>query len=272
MSYLEINGIRLFYECKGAGSPPLVFVHGFACGHEDWRHQTEHFSKDNLAVACDLRGHGQSGTGPGECTIETLSGDIGHLLKSLNLPPAVLIGHSMGCRVVLQTYNVMPELVSGLILIDGSRLATGNRPEVEKKAWQTMQNTGYTDWARRAFDNMFIKGSYASLRASIIKRALALPEQVGIPLFASLCGWDAEKMDSALAQIRVPLLLIQSTTVDENMERVSLQPGDTTPWLKLVRSYVPGAQIEIVSGIGHFPMLETPAAVNQRLASFLASS
>jgi pimeloyl-ACP methyl ester carboxylesterase len=272
MSYLELNGAGLFYECTGAGSPPLVFVHGFACGHDDWRCQVEHFSKSSLTVVCDLRGHGRSDTGSGECTIEILSGDLGHLLKSLNLPPAVLVGHSMGCRVVLQTYSTMPELVSGLILVDGSRLAAGNRPEVEKKARQTMQAAGYANWVRGAFDNMFIAESGASLRASIIKRALALPEQVGIPLFASLCGWDAEKMDSALAQIRVPLLLIQSTTVNENMERVSLQPGAITPWLALVGDHVPGARIEIVSGTGHFPMLEAPEAVNQRIAEFLASS
>jgi len=272
MSYLEIGGSRLFYERTGVGSPPLLFVHGFACGQDDWRYQVEHFSRSNLTVACDLRGHGNSGTGHGECTIEALGDDIGRLLKSLNLPPAVLIGHSMGCRVVLQAYRTMPEVVSGLILVDGSRLATGSRPEVEKKARQTMKKTGYADWARRAFDNMSTAGSDASLRASIIKRALALSEQVGIPLFTSLCGWDAGEMDSALVQIRVPLLLIQSTTVNANMERVSLQPRDTTPWLELVRSHVPGAQIEIISGTGHFPMLEAPEEVNQRIAAFLAAS
>ena len=272
MSYLEINGTKLFYKCRGAGSPPLVFVHGFACGHGDWRYQVEHFRKSNLTLACDLRGHGRSGSRPDYYTIETLSDDLGHLLKSLDIPPAVLVGHSMGCRVVLQTYSVMPEMVVGLILVDGSRLALGNRRDAEQKARQMMQNTGYTDWMRRTFSNMFLTGSDASWQTSILKRAMALPEKVGIPLFASLCGWDAEKMDSVLAQISVPLLLVQSTTVNANLERVSLQPGASTPWIELVKNYVPGAQIEIVGDTGHFPMLEAPEAVNQRIASFLASS
>lgn len=272
MSYLTINGSKLFYRCAGAGNPPLVFVHGFACGHDDWRYQVEHFCQSNLTVACNLRGHGRSGNDPDDYTIETLSDDLGHLLKSLDIPPAVLIGHSMGCRVVLQTYNTAPQLVAGLIFVDGSRLATGNRPDVEKKARQMMRVTGYTTWVRRAFSSMFLKGDSSPLPAYILKRAMALPERVGIPLFASLCGWDAEKMESVLAQIRAPLLLLQSTSVNESMERVSLQPGDTTPWLELVKGYVPGAQTGIISGAGHFPMLEAPEAVNQRIASFLASS
>ncbi len=272
MLYLDINGTKLFCKCTGAGDPPLVFVHGFACGHDDWRYQVEHFGRDNLTVACDLRGHGRSGSGPGDYTIETLSDDLGHLLKSLHIRPAVLIGHSMGCRVVLQTYSIMPELVAGLILVDGSCLAVGNRRDAEQKARQMMHSTGYTAWMRRTFSNMFTSGAAASWQTSILKRAMALPEKVGIPLFASLCGWDAEKMDSTLAQISVPLLLIQSTTVNANLERVSLQPGANTPWIGLVENHVPRARIEIVGDTGHFPMLEAPEAVNQLIASFLASS
>jgi len=60
--------------------------------------------------------------------------------------------------------------------------------------------------------------------------------------------------------------------VNENLERVSLQAGDTTPWLELVKRHVLGAQIEIVSDAGHFPMLEAPEAVNQRIALSLAAS
>jgi pimeloyl-ACP methyl ester carboxylesterase len=272
MPYLDISGTKLFYECTGEGSPPLAFVHGFACGHEDWRYQMEHFGKNNLAVTCDPRGHGRSGSGPGDCTIEMLSNDLAHLLGSLNIPPAVLVGHSMGCRVVLQIYNAMPGLVAGLILVDGSRLATGNRRDAEQKARQAMQEMGYAAWMRHVFTSMFIKGNNAPWQASIIEKAAALPEKVGIPLFASLCGWDAEKMDQVLAQIRVPLLLIQSTTVNANLERVSLQPGTSTPWTELVRSHVPEAQVEIIGDTGHFPMLEAPEAVNQLIASFLASS
>ena len=43
MSYLAVPGARLFYEQVGTGDPPLVFVHGLACTHDDWRAQVDDF-------------------------------------------------------------------------------------------------------------------------------------------------------------------------------------------------------------------------------------
>jgi pimeloyl-ACP methyl ester carboxylesterase len=68
----------------------------------------------------------------------------------------------------------------------------------------------------------------------------------------------------------VPLLVLQSTYINTERVRVPLHPGVTTPWLELIRHYVPTAWIEIVSGVGHFSMLEAPEAVNQAVAAFVA--
>jgi pimeloyl-ACP methyl ester carboxylesterase len=78
-------------------------------------------------------------------------------------------------------------------------------------------------------------------------------------------------MDAALSQVTVPLLAIQSTYINPERVRVPLQAGATTPWLELVRHHVPTARVEIVGGAGHFTMLDKPQAVNQLLASFVAS-
>jgi pimeloyl-ACP methyl ester carboxylesterase len=52
--------------------------------------------------------------------------------------------------------------------------------------------------------------------------------------------------------------------VKANLELVSLLSGVTTP--------CPEHKIGIVNDAGHFPMLEAPEAVNQRVAAFLALS
>lgn len=83
-------------------------------------------------------------------------------------------------------------------------------------------------------------------------------------------GWDARHLDTALSQIAVPLLVLQSTYINLERVRVPLLPGATTPWLELIRHHVPTAHIEIISGVGHFPMLEVPEAVNQSMAAFVA--
>src|SRR3954465_15117593 len=105
---------------SGRGAPPLVFVHGFACSHDDWRLQIESFRESNEVLACDLRGHGLTPGRPHECSIEHYGGDVAPLVTHFELEPAVLIGHSMGCRVVLEAARLLaasePRRVAGLVL------------------------------------------------------------------------------------------------------------------------------------------------------------
>jgi pimeloyl-ACP methyl ester carboxylesterase len=271
MPYLDLQETRVFYERQGEGNPPLIFVHGFACAHEDWRAQVDFFRRRQCIVACDLRGHGASSDGPGQCDIETYGADVSALLHALNLPPAILIGHSMGCRVVLQAYLDAPQRVAGLVLVDGSRVGTGDPQTAEEAMRQHIQTVGYPTMMQAFFADMFLEGSDPAVKEQVIGRALAVPETTGAALFSRLIRWDAQYMDSALSQVAVPLLTIQSTYINPERIRVPLQAGAITPWLELVRHHVPTAQIEIVSGAGHFTMLDKPQAVNQLLASFVAS-
>ena len=83
----------MYFICKGSGSPPLVFVHGLACAHDDWRAQVAHFSVRHEVLACDLRGHGQTPGRAQECTIANFSGDVARLVANLEYKGAILIGH-----------------------------------------------------------------------------------------------------------------------------------------------------------------------------------
>ena len=270
MAYLTLPGTRLFYERAGDGDPPLVFVHGIASAHDDWRAQLDYFRARRCVVACDLRGHGASTGDPAQCDIETYGADVSALLRALDLPPAVLIGHSLGCRVVLQASVDAPERVIGLVLVDGSRLGTGDPQMAEQAARQQIQAVGYPAFLRGFFAGMFLEGSDPAVQERIVGRALALPEAIGAALFPRVVRWDAQAMDAALGRVAVPLLVIQSTYVTPQRVRVPLAPGASTPWLELVRRSVPTAQSEIVSGAGHFAMLEKPHAVNQHLEQFVA--
>jgi pimeloyl-ACP methyl ester carboxylesterase len=272
MAYLSLPRMRLFYERAGEGSPPLVFVHGIACAHGDWRAQLDYFRARRCVVACDLRGHGASAGDPAQCDIETYGADVCALLRALDLPPAVLIGHSLGCRVVLQAYTDAPQRVAGLVLVEGSRLGTGDPPTAEQAARRQIEAVGYTAFLRGFFAGMFPEGSDPAVRERIVGRALALPEAIGAALYPRVVRWDAQSLAAALAAVAVPLLVLQSTYVNPERVRVPLEPGASTPWLELVRRSAPTARIEIVSGAGHFAMLDQPHAVSQRLEQFVARS
>ena len=81
-----------------------------------------------------------------------------------------------------------------------------------------------------------------------------------------MARWDAAKVEGALAAVRGRILAIQSTTRGADLKRSPLKPGETTPWLELLKSY--GAKIEIVPDTGHFTQLEAPQRVNQLIAEF----
>jgi len=261
----------LHHDRVGAGAPALVFVHGFGCSRSDWTAQLAHFAGAHDCVACDLRAHGESPGRAEDCSIETYGADVAALLAALDLAPAVLIGHSMGCRVVLQAALDAPERVAGLVLIDGSRIGTGDPAVAEAAAAQAVAAIGYARFAQGLFDGMFLPTSDPALRSHVVARGQALPEAVGAALFARFVAWDARDMEPALARVSQPLLVIQSTYLNSERIRVPLTPGDSTPWFDLVRAKCPRARIEIVTGVGHFPQIEAADRVNALIEKFVAN-
>jgi pimeloyl-ACP methyl ester carboxylesterase len=255
------------YLRAGTGAPPVVFVHGFGCSHEDWGLQIEFFRKTNEVVACDLRGHGLTPGRPHECSIVHYGGDVAALLAVLNLEKLFLVGHSMGCRVVLEAARLAPERVAGLVLIDGSRLASGDPDAAESAARASIEKSGYAAFGENLFRQMFFTSS--PLAEAIITRAMRQPAEIGSALWPRMARWDAGEMDAALAAVRSPLMAIQSTTRDPVLlKRAPLDAGDTSPWLELLRKAVPGARIEIIPGVGHFTQLEAADRVNRLIAGF----
>jgi pimeloyl-ACP methyl ester carboxylesterase len=254
----------LHFVREGSGSPALVFVHGFACSHEDWRHQAEFFSKSHETVACDLRGHGQTPGRPQECSIEHYGGDVAALIANLDLKQAFLVGHSMGCRVVLEANRIASERIAGIVLIDGSRLASGDADKAEREARAAIAKAGYPAFAENLFRQMFFKPSPEA--DAIVARAVKTSAQFGPELWPSMGRWDAAVMDAALAAVRSPLMAIQSTTRSADLRRAPMKPGDTNPYLDLLKAK--GARVEIVPDTGHFTMLEAPATVNRLIAEF----
>ena len=246
---------------------PLVFVHGFACTHADWQLQLAHFSADHPAFAPDLRGHGRTHARPEDCSIETYGSDIAALLEGKDLKGAVLIGHSMGCRVVLQAYLNAPERVAAVALIDGSCRVGADPASAEAAARAAIDADGYATFARRLFTEMFLAPSAQA--TAIVERALKLPASIGSVLYPRIGRWDTAHMVEALSAVKIPLFAIQSTYLNLQSERVAIKPGESTPWLDLVRRNAPQAKIEIIPGMGHFPQLEVPQVVNEYLAGLI---
>src|SRR5262245_24851621 len=259
----------------GRGAPPLVFVHGFACSLEDWQAQLGFFSPTHEVVACDLRGHGQTPGRPDECSIAHYGGDVAALVNHLELEGCILIGHSMGTRVVLEANRLLvssdyAKRIAGLVLIDGSRTGTGDPEAAENAARAAVERAGYPAFAEHLFRQMFFTPSPAA--DAIVARALRQSSEFGPLLWPSMARWDAAYMDAALTAVRAPLLAIQSTTRDAQMRRSPLKAGQSSPYLDLIRAAVPGAKIAVVPDTGHFAQIEAADEVNRLIADFLRGS
>jgi pimeloyl-ACP methyl ester carboxylesterase len=252
----------------GSGSPALVFVHGFACTLEDWRAQLDHFERTNEVVACDLRGHGKTPGRPHECSIEHYGGDVAALISNLEFSKCILVGHSMGCRVVLEAAKLVPKRVAGVVLVDGGRNAFSDPDGAEANARATIAKHGYAPFAEMLFRQMFFKPSAQA--DAIVARAVKSSAEFGPELWPRISRWDAGSMDTAFDAIRAPVLAIQSTTRNVQLQRGPMKPGDTSPWVDYLRSRA--ARVEIIPDTGHFTMLEAPQEVNRLIEGFVRSA
>ena len=242
-------------------------MHGFLCSHEDWRHQLAFFSKTNQVVACDLRGHGATPGRPEECSIEHFGGDVMALVNNLELENPILVGHSMGCRVVLEANRIAPERIAGLVLIDGSRAGTGDPAAAEAAAQGQFATMGYTAWAEDLFRQMFFQSTPATER--LVQRAVRQSAEIGAALWPRAARWDAGTLDAALAEVRARVLVIQTTTRDpQTGKRGPMKVGERSPYADLLRSRLANCRVEVLPGLGHFPQLEAPERVNGLIAEF----
>ena len=242
-------------------------MHGFLCSHEDWRHQLAFFSKTNQVVACDLRGHGATPGRPEECSIEHFGGDVMALVSNLELENPILVGHSMGCRVVLEANRIAPERIAGLVLIDGSRAGTGDPAAAEAAAQSQITKMGYTAWAEDLFRQMFFQPTPATER--LVQRAVRQSAEIGAALWPRAARWDAGTLEAALAEVRARVLVIQTTTRDpQTGKRGPMKIGEGSPYVDLLRSRLAHCRVEVLPGLGHFPQLEAPERVNGLIAEF----
>ena len=253
----------------GAGQPPIVFIHGFTCGLSDWDEQLRALSGSHRCIAVDLPGHGASAA-PREATVHALAAAVVDVLDVLDLPPAVLVGHSMGCRIVSETYRQAPQRACAVVYVDGSLLAPGDADEAVRRNRDEIDRIGMAAMTARLYDGFFVDTTPAAVRDRVRARLPHIDLEFARRLWLDLVRWDAVRSRAVLDAVAVPALVIQSTALDPQLRRVSLVPGQGSPWSDEVMRRVQEATLEIVPGVGHFPMFEAPQATSAALARFIA--
>ncbi|MGI4869853.1 MAG: alpha/beta fold hydrolase [Janthinobacterium lividum] len=129
----ETNGINLHYTRTGGNKPPVVLLHGLMTNGQCWADVARALEQDYDVIMPDARGHGQSSAPDDGYRYEDHAADIAGLLTALRLPPAFLLGHSMGGMTAAVVASRTPALLRGLVLADPTFL----RAKVQREVWDS---------------------------------------------------------------------------------------------------------------------------------------
>lgn len=119
----------LSYSDEGKGHP-VVLLHGYLETKDIWSDFARELAKYFRVIAIDIPGHGKSGKVSDVHTVELIAEAVDWLLKTLKVPKAFVIGHSMGGYAGLAFLAQYPAKVSGLCLFHSTPFADTE----EKKA------------------------------------------------------------------------------------------------------------------------------------------
>ncbi len=259
--------MKLNFQVSGDGEPVVIFVHGFGCALGDWDAQVAHLSPKFKCVAIDLPGHGDSPV-PQSHSMQALADAVNEIRAEVGGRQVLMVGHSLGTRVITDAYLQSPENVLGLVFVDG-RYYDGQPGEVIPRMTALVDGQGFHAFIQRAFPGMFTESSRPELRDRITARALELDPEFGQTIFLESILWDCNQGRQKIGRISVPVLLLQSTDIDVNRQLISMQPGMRTRYMDVVSELVADADVKIVADVGHFAALEAPETVNREIEEFI---
>ena len=118
-AYADVNGINLYYEIHGEGSP-LVLLHGGLGSGEMFGPILGTLAANHRVIAVDLQGHGRTADVDRPISVVTMGDDIAALVSHLGVGPVDLVGYSLGGGVALQCASRHPEIVRRLVLVSAN--------------------------------------------------------------------------------------------------------------------------------------------------------
>src|SRR3984893_2871339 len=129
-NYAPVNGINLYYEIHGTGSP-LIMLHGGFGTFDTFAAGSPTLALDHQVIGVDLYGHGRTALTDRRFRFDVMADDIAGLVQHLGLEKADVLGYSLGGAVALQTAIRHPERVNKLVLISTPFKRTGWHPEMQ---------------------------------------------------------------------------------------------------------------------------------------------
>ena len=252
------DGVQIHYEYGGSGLPAIVFIHGWNCDRSYWSAQLPVFTTKHQVVAIDLAGHGDSGINREEWSMANFGADVAAVADALQLEDIILVGHSMGGPVALEAARLLKgrvKMVIGADTLSDVSLRYADEQLAGMLAAMAADFAVTVEGLVRS--SFFLPTSDPALIDQIASDMGAAPPAAGIGAFEGFARWFDEDVDQTLADIDVPIRLINS----------DYRPTNVGAGQALSTSF----EAVLMSGVGHFVMQEDPAQFNTALIGILSS-
>lgn len=257
-----MNGNEIYYVDVGVSDAlAVILIHGFPFNHEMWEPQIQALQDRFRVVAYDLRGHGKSGVGDGQYTLEFFVDDLVGLLDQLKIARAVLCGLSMGGYIALRAVERNPDRVAALILADTQAKADSNEAKLKRgSAIKSVKTNGVNMYADSFVKSVFASESLASKSNAVeaIRRIIQANSSIGI-CGALLALASRTETTEALAAIRVPTLILVG-------EHDGLTPPSAS---QEMHTRIAKSEIHIIPNAAHMSNLENSEEFNKYVGKFL---
>jgi pimeloyl-ACP methyl ester carboxylesterase len=265
MPQVSCNGLSVHYIAAGQGDP-VVFLNGLAGDHLYWMGQVRAFSGGFRCVALDNRDAGQSEYAAGSYTMADLAADVACLLDRLDLPPAHLVGLSLGGMIAQEVALAHPERVRSLFLV-----GTLGRAD----AWFNGTLDAYGDIRRQVADTpaffeallpwlvshrFFEPASKVEWLRGFLRQA-PYPQRID-GFFRQFEAMRSHDTLDRLGALRCPVLVAVGEDDQIAPPRYARQLAER----------IPNARLELLPGVGHAPPIENARGFNRLLGDFLTVS
>ena len=251
------EGVNINYNIYGEGTYTLLFVHGWCVDQSYWENQIEAFQSNYKIVTIDLPGFGKSGFNKKDWSIEQYGNDINTLITTLELKNVILVAHSMGGDIALETALNGPNVIA-LVGIDtfkevGTKIDYEAQQEIDQFLDQISQN--FSEIAPMYAENyLFHQYTPESIKKRVKNNFTNAQANAAVASLTALFDYVPVEA-KRLSQLRQPLFLINSATPRTDLDGLN-------------NANVNYSILEI-NATGHYPMIEKPEEFNQLLKQTL---
>ncbi len=271
------DGVELAFGYWPGQGAPVVALHGLTATYVTFTGVAERLAGRRPLFAPDLRGRGDSGKPDGPYGMAQHARDVARAMRALGLGPSVIVGHSMGAFIAAALAASEPELVAGLILVDGGfalpmteaarqafefglakRIAqlrqTYPSRQVYRDFWRSQPQFPPEDWSPwiEAFLDYELGGEPPRLQPK------ASDQGVRVDLAE---GLKTKEITDRLEAIRVPVVMLRA----EAGFLPGQPPLNPQPAMAEMRRHLPGLEVHTMQGTTHYTLV-----LGQRGASALA--